>query len=367
LLPLYLPIPAHETLFGAMHLGGLGSAGSSEKRSCGRTATRLFASKRVPVIPVYVVSNTVQDEVGVRFLLRGMPVWVHRLRGRHFFPPTDGEEGANLEFMGADRLAAAKAAASLWGVPSLVIDAGTALTYTAVDVQGRVQGGGISPGIQLKLAALGEYSGGELPSLSQKELFETVDECKKKGNQALPLFSNDTEQSILSSVLTETAQHVGAIVKGWLKQSKVELEQAGVQGDDRSKLNSELKVIVSGGDGKVVAALLRPDHSNIVYPVRIVPTGFEVMIQQHVVTLGVQHILQESCTDPEKKSPNDRLRDAMLGQRVANVRKSGDEILRGTVASVAREEVVDQDWYTILYDGMSREEVDVGELYGKLS
>jgi type III pantothenate kinase len=48
--------------------------------------------------------------------------------------------------LGADRLISAYAAYHLYGGPALVVDIGTAITWDAVDAQGRFLGGAIAPG-----------------------------------------------------------------------------------------------------------------------------------------------------------------------------------------------------------------------------
>ncbi len=58
------------------------------------------------------------------------------------------------EEVGADRLANALAAHSLYGGPLVVVDFGTATNFDVVDGQGAFVGGAIAPGINLSLEAL---------------------------------------------------------------------------------------------------------------------------------------------------------------------------------------------------------------------
>lgn len=61
--------------------------------------------------------------------------------------------------LGADRLAAAVGATTLQpGRDLLVIDAGTCVTYEFVDHTGCYRGGNISPGLEMRLAALHEHT-----------------------------------------------------------------------------------------------------------------------------------------------------------------------------------------------------------------
>lgn len=62
--------------------------------------------------------------------------------------------------LGYDRIAAVVGAISLKpGVPLLVIDAGTCITYEFVDAAGAYHGGNISPGLQMRLKALHHFTG----------------------------------------------------------------------------------------------------------------------------------------------------------------------------------------------------------------
>src|SRR5581483_8543940 len=63
--------------------------------------------------------------------------------------------------LGPDRLAAVIAAYKTYpGQNSLVIDAGTAITYDYVDTEGKYFGGSISPGLNMRYKALNYYTGG---------------------------------------------------------------------------------------------------------------------------------------------------------------------------------------------------------------
>lgn len=61
--------------------------------------------------------------------------------------------------LGADRIAAATGAWSLYGgSPLLVVDAGTAVTYDAVSADGHFIGGNIAPGMSMRLEALHRFT-----------------------------------------------------------------------------------------------------------------------------------------------------------------------------------------------------------------
>ena len=89
--------------------------------------------------------------------------------------------------LGKDRLAGVIGAAFLKpNTNILVIDAGSAITYDFVDAAGVYWGGNISPGIDLRLRALHEFTG-RLPLIEAKS--------------ESPQIGNDTSSAILSGVL----------------------------------------------------------------------------------------------------------------------------------------------------------------------
>ncbi|MBE6468905.1 MAG: type III pantothenate kinase [Coriobacteriaceae bacterium] len=63
-------------------------------------------------------------------------------------------DAANPSEVGADRIANATAAATLYGAPSIVVDFGTATNVDVVDERGAYIGGAIAPGIRVGLDAL---------------------------------------------------------------------------------------------------------------------------------------------------------------------------------------------------------------------
>ena len=119
----------------------------------------------MPLLSVYVVSTNLDNEAGVEFLFRDIPCRMYRLKASDFF---SDEQGA-YEGMGVDRLANMKAASKFYEFPLMVIDGGTAMTYTAADASGKIVGGGIFPGFAAIYRALHDYTG-ELPLIAQEEM-----------------------------------------------------------------------------------------------------------------------------------------------------------------------------------------------------
>lgn len=127
--------------------------------------------------------------------------------------------------LGIDRIALAAAAFEQFPKKStLVIDAGTCITYDFITSDGHYIGGAISPGIEMRYKALHHYTGG-LPKL------QTV----------LPksLIGNNTDTSIHSGVI-----------------NGVLLEIEGIISEYRKKY-SDLTVVLTGGDTNFLAKQLK--------------------------------------------------------------------------------------------------------------
>ncbi len=69
------------------------------------------------------------------------------------------------EELGADRLMNAVAGVSMYKVPLLIIDFGTATTFDVIDAHGVYRGGAIAPGVNLSIRAL-HMAAAKLPSVA---------------------------------------------------------------------------------------------------------------------------------------------------------------------------------------------------------
>lgn len=108
--------------------------------------------------------------------------------------------------LGLDRALALWGAISICGSPVLVIDAGTALTFTGAAHPRRLVGGAILPGLRLQLQSLGQATAA-LPDLS----------VAKVG--ALPTrWAQDTPTAIASGVLYTLLASLRSFIQAWLRQ-----------------------------------------------------------------------------------------------------------------------------------------------------
>lgn len=134
------------------------------------------------------------------------------------------------ELVGIDRLCGAVAAVHRVGsaTPVIVIGCGTAITIDVVDARGHFLGGTISLGVRGSLQQLAQRTD-QLPDLSQ-----TAEQW-----QLSPIGKN-TEQAIASGVLLSLAAGIDEIVRRQI-----------------DSIQSEARVLITGGDARLIAPLLR--------------------------------------------------------------------------------------------------------------
>ncbi len=127
--------------------------------------------------------------------------------------------------LGMDRLAAVVGAFELYpGEASLVIDAGTCVTYDAIDQNANYYGGNISPGVKMRCKAMHQFTA-RLPEI------EPVD------------FSFDVGFDTVSSLLTGVVLGISYEIDGFIRQ--YERKYGG------------LNVILTGGDADLIARHLK--------------------------------------------------------------------------------------------------------------
>jgi type III pantothenate kinase len=171
-----------------------------------------LCKKYSPVSGIISSVVTLADEVEDMFNKLNIPLI--RLNGKTPLPVRVCY--STPETLGADRIAAVVGANHLLpGKDLLVIDAGTCITYEFVDAGGCYRGGNISPGLQMRLKALHQFTG------------------------KLPLVTSDGEMPDWGDS-TETAIRAG-VVKGM----KYEIE--GYINEQKAKYPN-LLVFLTGGD-----------------------------------------------------------------------------------------------------------------------
>jgi pantothenate kinase type III len=301
--------------------------------------------ERIPVITMYVISTKPQVEEGLVALFRGLPVQMYKLHATDFY---SGQVGL-YPGMGVDRVANVTGALLSNPAPVLVIDGGTAMTYTSTDSQGTLQGGGIGPGLRSKFRALFDYTGA-LPYIKNKHVEATIRECEEK-QEPLPLLAQATDRAMMGTVFRETALLLTHVVTGWVRTFQ--------QGQDTSENAAPQRptVVVTGGDADILEKLLKPKHSYIVqesHPdLEAVLDQVRVEKTRNLVHRGIQRMVQQKQADHAAAGKTDEMeavRLRLIGQRVAVKKSSGGKIRYGNVIQVHRGSTLDEDVYDVFFD-----------------
>jgi type III pantothenate kinase len=132
--------------------------------------------------------------------------------------------------LGIDRALALWGAGKTWGFPILVIDAGTALTFTGGDHNRCLVGGAILPGLGLQMNSLGEKTG-QLPFIETGLITDLP-----------PRFALNTPEAIQSGVIYTLLSGIKDFITAWWD------------------LFPESKIVITGGDGYILHKYL-----NILY------------------------------------------------------------------------------------------------------
>jgi len=283
----YLPDQVKEHIYG-----------ETSNRYTNATAIAHRSTLRIPTIYVYVISTNKEHLNALAQIFRGLPSLIFHLSAKDFLD-------TNLltyAGMGVDRVANLAAARFLYPqAPSwLVVDGGTALTYTTVvaantdseDAAGDSQrsnkqqlGGGIGPGLRLKFRSLHDYTG-ELPFIEYKEVQNALQTCMET-QTALPLFASAgdkaaIEPSLMGCVMQETALLLCNVIRGFLSTITTTTTAAAAAAASASTTATDTTtsgsnsnepgqqqlpvVLVTGGDADIYERLLRPNHSYICEP-----------------------------------------------------------------------------------------------------
>ncbi len=146
--------------------------------------------------------------------------WVHHIKTKFILTAALPLPIKNLyatpKTLGVDRIAGVCGANQKFpGINCLVMDAGTCITYDFLDAKGNYHGGGISPGLKMRLQAMNAFTA-KLP---------LVDVISNP-----PLIGTTTETCLQSGAINGMIQEINGIIS--LYQQKFE----------------DLKVILCGGD-----------------------------------------------------------------------------------------------------------------------
>lgn len=206
----------------AVVMSGLSPVESFVSNSCTREWLASIVDKH-QAIRRAIVSSTRGDASSFSEILGGMVDFVVEFNPAETPIPL-GNSYHTPQTLGADRLAAAVGAATLYpGCDLLVVDFGTAITIDFVE-GGSFLGGNISPGVTTRFRSLADYTAC-LP------LCSATDEVLAYGR--------NTREAIEQGVMRGVEQEI----RGYC--------------DDFSKKNGEKRIIFTGGDAKYFAMRIK--------------------------------------------------------------------------------------------------------------
>jgi len=154
--------------------------------------------------------------------------------------------------MGVDRALAAWGAFSSYKQACLVIDGGTALTFTGVDETGKLIGGAILPGLRSQLLSLKRKTS----ALPEVCLPDTLP----------PRWALNTDTAIASGILYTATAGIYSYINDWLQQFP------------------QSKIIFTGGDGAILSRFLLQQFPDLIGKTAIEPDlvfkGVKLVYQQ---------------------------------------------------------------------------------------
>jgi len=218
--------------------------------------------------------------------------------------------------MGVDRLASIRGAAKLSGYPALVIDGGTAMTYTAADSSGRIIGGAIGAGVGLKLFAL-KHRTDALPEVDPSEVYKMVKNLLEK-KQKIQFFAKSTKDAMVVDIVIELLNKLRSITSEWLSL----VGRKGRKGDLGSenisrKENVERNIYLTGGDGALFELLLNSQTDLGFASSNSAPEDHDSSVtlkfESKLIHYGMCDTIIEALAKKAKKDDEDKF----LGKRVA--------------------------------------------------
>ncbi|BDI17345.1 type III pantothenate kinase [Nostoc cf. commune SO-36] len=159
--------------------------------------------------------------------------------------------------LGIDRALALWGAGKMWGFPMLVIDTGTALTFTAADANECLVGGAILPGLGLQFATLGQQTG-QLPVVEMQNF------------PSLPRFALNTTEAIQSGVVYTILAGIKDFIEAWLQ------------------LFPNGKIAIKGGDRTLLLNYLQALHPEI---------ADSLIVEANLIFWGMREIVMGDSTD----------------------------------------------------------------------
>lgn len=139
--------------------------------------------------------------------------------------------------LGIDRALAVWGAIQTYGSPALVMDCGTALTFTGANEKHELIGGAIVPGVRLQFQALGHHTAA-LPMIEQVEALPTR-------------WARETQSAIESGILNTLIAGIRSFIEDWNRQFETST------------------IVLTGGDATLIYRLLEQHEPKIFEQIRL--------------------------------------------------------------------------------------------------
>lgn len=347
-LEAHVAIQAHSLIFG-----------DDENRGCIESVSETAAKRDASGISVFVVSSNPRVEKKLCYMFRDVPAKLFKLRNTDFLT---AEQGV-YPTMGVDRVAALYGAQKHYGSPVMVIDGGTAMTYTALDKNGKIMGGGISPGVKVRLQSLADYTG-SLPIIDHQKFKSMVEGAII--DTPLPFFATDTEMAMISPVCGELACQLRNIVKQFVARCRSSTLKQQATAEAPSSEQTKLPVIITGGDGKFLNDLLKDDASGIVSlepDASPSPANVDIQNVRNLVTYALGDVINENHLKKSLDS-DEKLRLKIQGLRIAAPRIAPTEpFTRGCVFNITPKPIIEGYTFHARFDNGSQKDLTLRELY----
>ena len=356
ILEAHVASQAHELIFGDKTTNQKGSSKSISEAAAKRDA---------PGISVFVVSSNPTMEHKICHMFQGVPAKIFKLRNTDFFT---AEQGV-YPTMGVDRVAALYGAKLHYGAPALVIDGGTAMTYTMLDSQGIIRGGGISPGVKIRLQSLADYTG-SLPIIDHIQFKKAV-EGAIAAKTPLPFFAKDTVTAMISPVCAELSCQLRNIIKQYASKCKSPSPAPENAVPSIKKPSRRLPVVITGGDGKFIKDLLQTDASGII-PVEPEATpvqehAIEIRHVKNLVTYALGDVLYEKFSQKRRNDSEEKLKLKIMGLRIAAPAIHQKELFsRGCIFNITPESMIEGYIFHAHFDNGIQKDLTLKELYDAL-
>ena len=154
--------------------------------------------------------------------------------------------------MGVDRALAVYGAGNTYGYPCLIIDGGTALTFTGVNSQQQLVGGAILPGLRSQLRSLRQKTAA-LPEITLATTLPSR-------------WALDTKEAIASGVIYTAIAGISSFIHDWCN------------------LFPHSQVILTGGDGDLLYRYLHHQQQLL---------RSSIIIDRHLILWGIRSLMSK--------------------------------------------------------------------------